>query len=119
VSAGEFAAVVVAVAVAIGVAGLLFAIGAAIRTMGALRRAIDDVHRAGMPLLADTHAAVRKATDELDKVDSILATAESITKTVDSASKLAHAAFSSPVVKAVAMATGSARAFRRLRKAKG
>lgn len=115
-TAGEFAAVVVAVAVAIGVAGLLFAIAAAIRTLGALKRAIEDVHKAGMPLIADTHAAVRKATGELDRVDSLLKSAESITGTVDSASKLAHAAFANPVVKAVAMASGSARAFRRLRK---
>lgn len=118
-SAGEVAAVVLAVAGAIGVVGLLFALAALVRTLAALRATIEDVRAAGLPLLADLHTAVKQANAELGKVDILLDRAESISGTVDSASKLAYTAFSNPLVKGIALASGGARALRRLRRKAG
>jgi hypothetical protein len=62
--------------------------------------------------------AVGQANVELERVDSLLGTAESISTTVDSASRLAYLAFSNPVIKALAFASGTTRAaryFRRVR----
>ena len=115
-SAGDMAAVAVAVSAGIAVVGLLFALGAAVRTLGAMRAAVDDLRRVTVPLLTDVHAAVRKADSDLGRVEGLLESAESISGTVDSASRLAYSVFSSPVVKTVAFASGSARAFRRLRR---
>lgn len=115
-TAGEIAAVAVSVAVGIAVVGLLFALGAAIRTLGAMRAAIDDVRRVSIPLLTDLHSAVRKADADLGRMETVLERAETISGTVDSASRLAYTAFSNPVVKMMALGSGIGRGFRHLRK---
>lgn len=115
-TAGEIAAIAVSAALGIAVVGLLFALGAAIRTLGAMRAAIDDVRRVSIPLLTDLHSAVRKADADLGRMEGVLERAESISGTVDSASRLAYTAFSSPLVKMMALGSGVARGFRRLRR---
>ena len=115
-SAGETAAVVAAVALAVGVVGLLLTMGALIRTLTEVRHAVEDFRGTAVPLLADVHTTVRQASAELGKVDTILDRAEDISGTVDSATRLASRAFTTPLVKAMAFTTGSARAFRALRK---
>jgi len=114
-SGGEFAATVAAVAAAIVAVGVLFAIGSMIRTLATIRVAVDDVRRAAVPLLTDAHAAVRQTNGDLVRMESLLETAESVTGTVDSASRLAYAVVSNPLVKVLAFASGSTRALRRLR----
>lgn len=114
----EIAAVVAAVAVAFGVVGLLFAIGSLIATLRSARRTIDEVHRVAIPLLEDVHATVRRANADLGKVDTLLDRAHSISGTVDSASRLAFTVFSSPAVKALAVASGGAKALGRLRRSR-
>jgi hypothetical protein len=69
-----------------------------------------------VPLVADVRETVAQANTELERVDGLLVTAESISTTVDSASRLAYLAFSNPVVKALAFGAGTARAARSLRK---
>jgi hypothetical protein len=116
VSAGDVAAVVIAVASGIAVVGLLFGIGAVIRTLAVLRVAIEDIHRKTIPLIADAHVAIKQANTDLERVDDLLERATSISTTVDSASRLAYTTFSNPVVKGLALAAGVARAVRRLRR---
>ncbi len=115
-TAGEVAAVAVSAAVGIAVVGMLFALGAAVRALGTMRAAIEDVRRVSIPLLTDLHSAVRKADAELGRMEGLLETADSISGTVDSASRLAYIAFSSPLVKMIALGSGVARGFRRLRR---
>ena len=105
-----------AVALAIGVVGFLLCLGSMLRTMAAMRRGIEDFRRSALPLLTEVHATVRQASMELVKVDSILDRTESIAGTVDSASRLSYRAFSAPVIKTMAFAAGTAKAFRALRK---
>ena len=112
---GEFAATVVSVAAAMLVVGFLFAVGALIRTLATVRVAVDDLRRTAVPLLTDVHSAVRQANGDPVKVESLLETAESVTGTVDSASRLAYAVVSNPLIKVLAFASGSSRALRRLR----
>ncbi len=114
-SAGEVAAVVAAVAAGILVVGVLFALGSAIRTMTAVRHAVEDLRRETVPLLADVHSAVREATGRLDQVENVLDRADSISGTVDSGTKLAYRVFATPLIKLLSFASGSARAFRTLR----
>ena len=114
-SPGGVAAMVAAVAFAMLVVGVLFLVGSAIRTLAAMRVAVDDVRQAAVPLLTDVHTAVRQANGDLVHVEGLLETAESISGTVDSASRLAYAAFSRPVVKLAAFFAGTSRALRRLR----
>ena len=114
-SAGEVAAVVASVAAGILVVGLLFTLGAAIRTMAVMRRTVEDLRRETVPLLADVHTAVREATGRLDQVGPVLDRTGSISGTVDSATRLAFRAFSTPLIKVMALASGGAKAIRTLR----
>ncbi|HEX2192083.1 MAG TPA: DUF948 domain-containing protein [Acidimicrobiales bacterium] len=114
-SAAEIAAVVAAVALAIGVVGLLLTLGALIRTLTEVRGAVEDFRRQAVPLLTDVHTTVRQASAELGKVDTILDRADDISGTVGSATRLASRAFATPLVKLMALGTGSARTFRALR----
>ena len=115
-SAGEIAAVAAAVAIGIATLGLLIALRAAVRTLTAMTAAVNDLRRVTIPLLTDLHSTVRKADADMDRVEGLLGTAASISGTVDSASRLAYTAFSSPMVKMIALASGTAGAFRRLRR---
>jgi uncharacterized protein YoxC len=106
----------VAAAVVVLVAGLLFAVASLTRTLESARRTLDDVRRVGVPLLEDLHAAVRHAEVDLSKVDNLLERADSISGTVDTASRLAFGLVSNPAVKSMALASGAAKAFGRLRR---
>jgi hypothetical protein len=112
----DTAAVVVAVACALAVAVLLVAIYALNRTLRELRSAIQDLRRETLPVVSEMRTAVGQANVELERVDNLLGTAESISTTVDSASRLAYLAFSNPLIKVIAFASGTGRAARRFRR---
>ena len=114
--AGDWAAVIVSVASAVLVLGVLVVLVSLNRTMGTLRRAVEEMRRETLPLMSGAHDTLRQASAELERVDQLLGTAESVSTTVDSASRLAYLAFSNPVVKVLALGAGTARAARRLRK---
>jgi uncharacterized protein YoxC len=115
-SAGEWAAAVGTVAMIVVVLGLLFVLTSLSRTLAALRTSLEQFSRESTALAADLQSTVRRADAELERVDNLLATAESVGGTVDAASRLAYLTFSNPVVKALAFSTGVARAGRRLRR---
>jgi uncharacterized protein YoxC len=110
----EFAATLASIAFAILVVGLLFLVGSAIRTLGSVRGAVDDVRRTAVPLITDVHTAVRQANGDLVQVEAILDRTEAIQGTVDSVSRLALATFATPVIKVAAVGAGLSRATRRL-----
>jgi hypothetical protein len=112
----DWAAVAVAAVAVLVAGGLLVALGALMRTMAALQTAIEEFRGETMPLMGDLQGTVKQANVDLERVDALLDRAESISGTVDSASRLAYLAFSNPVVKALAFGAGTARAVRRFRK---
>jgi len=112
----DVAALIFVIATIIGAVGLVLVLYAASRTLATVRRTVDDVHRATMPLLADAHVAVQRAGADIERVDALLTTVESIAGTVDSASKMAHNAVGSPLVKVMATGAGVAGAWRRLKR---
>ena len=114
--AGDTAAVVVAVASAIAVAVLVAAVLSLTRAVAELRRTAEDLRRETLPAIAELRQAVAAADAELERVDHLIGTAENVTATVDSASRLAYLALSNPIIKALAFASGTGRAARRFRK---
>jgi hypothetical protein len=118
-SARDWVAVAIAVIVALAAGGLLVALGALMRTMTALQTTIEELRRETLPLVSDVQGTVRQANADLQRVDGLLERAESISGTVDSASRLAYLAFSNPVVKALAIGAGTSRAIRRFRRNDG
>jgi hypothetical protein len=118
VDASDFAAGVVAVTSAVAVLVLLYAVVQLTRTLQLLSESVDELRREALPAVLELRGTVQQAGDELERVDSLLGTAESISATVDSASRLAYLAFSNPVIKGLAFASGTGRAARRFRKSR-
>ncbi len=113
------AAIIAAVAGAILVVGLLFALASFTATLKAMRTTVEELRRETVPLVSDLRGTLEQANAELARVDGLLGTAESLGTTVDSASRLAYLAFSNPVIKAMAFGAGARGAFHRVRRHRG
>ena len=114
--ASDTAAVIVACASVLALAVMVWAIVALTKTLRLLQESVEEMRRETLPMVAEMRVAVGQANAELERVDTLLGTAESISSTVDSASRLAYLAFSNPVIKAIAFASGTAGATRRMRR---
>jgi hypothetical protein len=110
----------VALALAVIAAGLsavlVAALGSLLRTLASLRAVVDDLNREAAPLLAELRGDAQRASAELERVGDLVGAAESVTRTVDGASRLAYLTFSNPIVKVLAVGHGVSRAGRRLRR---
>jgi uncharacterized protein YoxC len=107
VTGGEVALVALATAALLVLLFLLVAIRRLQATVEALRR--------DQQLLRDeVDATLAEARAEVARADAVLETAQSLSGTVDAASRLAYATLSNPVIKTMAYATGAGRAARRL-----
>jgi hypothetical protein len=118
-TATELAALIVAIASVAAVALLGVAISALLSTLRALRDTVEVLRSESVPVITELRDTVRQANADLERVDELLGTAESISGTVDSASRLAYLALSNPLIKALAFAAGTGRAARRFRRANG
>lgn len=115
-SASDLALVVVTGCSIVAVIAVLFALARLLTVLRRVTRTLDQVTAEAAPLLDDLAASVAAATDELERVDRLVGSAESISATVDATSKLAYRALSAPVIKTVAVTSGASRAARRLRR---
>lgn len=115
-SALEWVAVALAVLAAVLAVALAVVLGSLLRTLRSLRAVVEDLNREAGSLLADLQGDARKASAELERVGDLVGAAESVTRTVDEASRLAYLTFSNPVVKVLALGSGVSRAGRRLRR---
>jgi hypothetical protein len=88
-----------------------------VRAVRMMRVAADDLRRESIGLLTEMRGAVGTASRELERADGLLDTAESISATVDSASRLAYVTLSNPVIKVLAFGKGTRQAARRLGRA--
>jgi hypothetical protein len=115
-SAGDLAAIVVAIASVVAVLLLIFVVVAVNRTLTELRLSVEQIRRETLPVVDELHRTVTTANAELQRLDVFLDSATSVSATVDSASHLAYLAFSNPLIKVMALATGTARAARALKR---
>jgi predicted PurR-regulated permease PerM len=113
-SAGDLAAVVVVLLAFGAIVVLLFALQSLIHSLRALRQSLDTLHDETVPLLRELRSTVRDAGAEVDRVDGLLDAAESISATVDSATRLSYLAFRAPLLRVVAFFKGIGRFFGRL-----
>jgi len=123
VTAGELAVVLAAVLCSIGFAALIVVLVRVLDTMRSLRAEVVSLRDETRPLLAelrastdDARATMAEARDDLQRFDRVLGSAEAISGAVAGGSRVARAALSAPVIKTTALATGTSRAVRRLRR---
>jgi len=107
--------VLAAVAVAFAaVVVLAVVVRVQLRQVQRLQAAIDALRDELVPLAGRARVVVDQAATELERVGDVLGSAEAVSATVDSASRLAYRAFANPAVKTVAYASGVGGALRRL-----
>jgi len=114
VSGSEWAAVFAAQVCLVLLVVLVVMIVRLDRAQRDLRDTVAAFRAEAEPALEELRAAVRAADYELDRVDAIVSGAERVGGRVDAASDLAYRTFTSPVVKALAVGTGTKRAVQRL-----
>ena len=81
-SAADLAVVVVTGCSVVAVVAVLFALQRLLATLRRVRRQLDEIHAAALPLLEDLSTSVSGANDELAKVQRLVGSAESISATV-------------------------------------
>src|SRR5258705_10905726 len=114
-SAGDVLAIVAATVVTMLIAVLAATLIALTRTLRELRDTANALHDEALPLLEAARDAVVDAAVEVDRVERLVTSAERIGGAGDGASRLAARTLQSPVVKAIALGNGGARAAQRLR----
>lgn len=122
-TAGELAVLLAAVLCCIGFAALVVVLMRVLDSLRSLRAEVESLRGETRPLLAElrrttdeTRAVVEEARDDLDRFDRVLGSAEAISGAVVGGSRVARAALSAPVIKTVALGTGTKKAMRRLRR---
>lgn len=115
-SAADLAVLVVTGTSIVAVVVLLFVLQRALAALREVRGALDTITDQVVPLVDELARSVTEANAELERVNRLVGSAESISATVDATSKLAYRALSAPVIKTVAIASGTSRAAKRLRK---
>ena len=115
-TAGQLALVVATVLCALGFAALIVVLVRVLDALRALRGEVFDLRAETRPLLAELRSSVDEARDDLERFDRVLGSAEAISASVEGAGRVAKAAFSAPLIKTVAFASGTGRAARRLRR---
>lgn len=112
----EWVAIALTVVAAVLAVVLLVVLRSLLRTLRSLADVVEDLNREAMPIVTELRGDAEKASAELDRVGDLVEAAESVTRTVEGASRLAYMTFSNPVVKVLAFGSGVGRAGRRLRR---
>lgn len=122
-TAGELAVLLAAVLCCIGFAALVVALMRVMDMLRSLREEVAHLRAETTPLLAELErstasavAVIDTARSDLDRFDRVLGSAEAISSAVSGSGAIARAALSTPVIKTAALATGTQRAWRRLRR---
>lgn len=121
-TAGDLAVTLAALLCAIGFAALVVVLVRVLDALGALRGEVDALRQETRPLLAElrdsadeARTTMAVARHDLARFDRVLGSAEAISEAVEGSGRVARTAFSAPVIKIAALATGTGRAVRRLR----
>jgi hypothetical protein len=123
VSAGDLVLVVAAVLCTLGFAALVVVLLRVLDMLQALRTEVASLRSETQPLLAELRSTtveaqqtMADARDDLARFDRVLGSAEAISEAVSGGGRVARVALSTPVIKTAALATGTSRAVRRLRR---
>jgi uncharacterized protein YoxC len=115
VSAGEWALIILAAFWAVLVIFLALVSVNLFKVLASTRELLDGVRSETVPLLSNVRTTVSLTNRELDRVDAILASAGSITHSVERITTLVDQFLTTPLIKAISFSYGTQRALRRFR----
>jgi hypothetical protein len=114
-SAGDWLAATGAVLLALVLGALIFALGSVVLTLRELRATVRALQEQSIAMADEMRIALRDAEHEVDRVGALLSAAEMVGDRVDTASKIVSKTVTNPVVKVLALGTGTRRAVKRMR----
>jgi uncharacterized protein YoxC len=114
-SAGEWAAIIAAVAWAVLVLVLVILSVALSRILSETRSLVEGIRRETVPLLGEVRTSVITMNKNLEHSDDLLVSAGNITRTVERISGLIDQFVSTPLIKAISVGYGFQQAARRFR----
>ena len=117
-SAGEWAALIAAVAFALLAVFLMIMSIKVMRTFDEATIAIRKAHMNSDPLFTGANTTLNHVNTQLDRVDGITANAQAVTGNVSALSSVFTATLGGPLVKVAAFSYGVNRALKARRKAK-
>jgi uncharacterized protein YoxC len=113
---GQAAALIAALAFVALVAFFAVVLAKVAGILGEVQMALNDVRKETMPLLKEVRTTVVTLNVEMDRVDGIMASAESAAASVSNVAKLVTAATANPIIKGMALLTGAGVSLRSLRR---
>lgn len=113
---GQAAALIAALAFVALVAFLALVLSKVGAILGEVQMTLNDVRKETMPLLKEVRTTVVTLNVEMDRVDGIMASAESAAASVSNVAKLVTAATANPIIKGMAFLTGAGVSVRALRR---
>lgn len=122
-TAGDLALVLATVLCVLAFVALVLVLLRVLVALRELQAAVESLDARVDPLLlelrdtiTESRETIDEARDDLDRFDRVLGSAEAISSHVEGASRVARLALSTPVIKTVALGSGTSRAVRRLRR---
>ena len=113
---GQAAALIAALAFVALVAFFAVVLAKVAGILTEVQLALNDVRKETMPLLKEVRTTVVTLNVEMDRVDGIMASAESAAASVSNVAKLVTAATANPIIKGMALLTGAGVSLRSLRR---
>ncbi len=114
-TAVDLAALIVAITSVVGVVLLAAGLLSLRRTLAVLRQGIDELRAETVPVVAELRGSVEHVDRQLERIEAVVASLRSVSGTVDAASRVAYVTLANPVIKALSLGAGTARAVRSLR----
>ena len=114
-SASDWLTATGTILLAVMLGGLLFALGSVIVTLRDLRATVRALQEQSIALADEMRIALRDAENEVDRVGALLTAAETVGDRIDTASRIVSTTVTNPVVKVLALGSGTKRAVRRMR----
>ena len=85
------------------------------RVVSSLKELVDGVTKETVPLIHDVDGTVKGVNQEIERVDSIMASAQSVAKNAETISETVKMAVTNPLVKALAFFAGARRASKKFK----
>ncbi len=111
-SVAEFAAIIVAISVVVMAVVLVMAVSNLNRTLTKLEETGNMLRTEGIEAFRELRQLIADADAELDKVDLVLDRADQATTHISETSRRTHEAVQDPVIRTLAVASGSSKVAR-------
>ena len=115
VSARDWAVIVIAVFWAVAVVVVSVLVLNLFRVVTSLKGLVDGITTETIPLIHDVDQTVKGVNHEIERVDGIMASVQTVAKNAETISHTVKAAVTNPLVKALAFFAGARRASRKFK----